>query len=90
MKDSAQLIKNRLDTIKEIEAKDELQHLAFKVSRRECQIFSMLCEGYSNKEIAKKLHISAHTVISHRLNLRKKIGARNTAHLIHLTYKNQL
>ena len=47
MKDSAQLIQNRLDTIKEIEAKDELQHLAFKVSRRECQIFSLLCEGFS-------------------------------------------
>jgi DNA-binding CsgD family transcriptional regulator len=33
--------------------------------------------GYTNKAIAEKLFISAHTVISHRKNITEKLGIKS-------------
>lgn len=52
------------------------------LSPREKEIFSLLAEGYSNKEIAEKLVISPSTVHSHRGNLMDKLGLTNRRELI--------
>ncbi len=52
---------------------DENQEL----SEREMDVLRMLAKGLSNKEIADKLHISIHTVISHRKNLVEKTGIKS-------------
>ncbi|NIW45304.1 MAG: helix-turn-helix domain-containing protein, partial [Gammaproteobacteria bacterium] len=52
------------------------------MSPREKEIFRLLAEGYSNKEIADELVISPSTVHSHRGNLMEKLGLNNRRELI--------
>jgi DNA-binding NarL/FixJ family response regulator len=53
-----------------------------KLSNREKEILSLIAIGLKNHEIAKKLYISTHTVITHRRNLLQKSGTKNTAGLV--------
>ena len=46
-------------------------------SRREAQIFDLLCQGVKNTEIADKLFLSQRTVEVHRAHIMKRLG--NTA-----------
>lgn len=45
----------------------------FQITHRENEVLMLLVEGYSNQEIAEKLHISAHTVKNHITNIYKKL-----------------
>jgi two-component system response regulator NreC len=60
------------------------------LSPREKEIFRLLAEGYSNKEIAEKLVISPSTVHSHRGNLMEKLGLNNRRELIQYARKRGL
>jgi len=51
------------------------------LSDRETDVLKLLVEGNANKEIADKLNISTHTVISHRKNISQKIGIKSVAGL---------
>lgn len=48
---------------------------------REREIIQLIAEGFSNKEIADKLFISAKTVKNHRSNLMEKLDLHNTAEI---------
>lgn len=52
-----------------------------ELSDREKNILIALAQGLTNKEIADKLHISAHTVISHRKNIVRKTGIKTVSGL---------
>lgn len=60
------------------------------LSPREKEVFRLLAEGYSNKEIAEKLVISPSTVHSHRGNLMDKLGLGNRRELIQYARKRGL
>jgi DNA-binding NarL/FixJ family response regulator len=45
------------------------------LTARERQILVLLCEGYTNRAIADRLHLSVRTVESHRANLMAKLDA---------------
>ncbi|MFC2150981.1 response regulator transcription factor [Bacteroidota bacterium] len=47
-----------------------------EISARETDILKNIALGYSNKEIADKLFISAHTVVTHRKNITRKLGIK--------------
>jgi len=51
------------------------------LSDREIEVLSQLVKGLSNKEIADKLNISIHTVISHRKNINEKTGIKSLSGL---------
>lgn len=51
------------------------------LSERELDVLKLLVTGNSNKEIADKLFISAHTVISHRKNISLKTGIKSLSGL---------
>jgi DNA-binding CsgD family transcriptional regulator len=51
------------------------------LSDREIEVLSELVKGLSNKEIADKLNISVHTVISHRKNINEKTGIKSLSGL---------
>jgi DNA-binding NarL/FixJ family response regulator len=51
------------------------------LSDREKEILVAVARGYINKEIADKLSISIHTVISHRKNISRKTGIRTVSGL---------
>lgn len=52
-----------------------------KLSDREIDVLKLVVAGLSNKEIAEKLFISIHTVISHRKKLTQKTGIKSQAGL---------
>ncbi len=52
-----------------------------ELSDREKEILVVLAQGLQNKEIADKLHISIHTVISHRKNIVRKTGIKTVSGL---------
>ena len=54
------------------------------LTNREREILSLIAEGFSSKEIARKLGISPKTVEFHRANLLKKYEARSSSQLIAL------
>lgn len=60
-------------------APDETAHnaMADKLSKRELQVLKGLCEGKSNKEIARDLDLMEPTVKLHVKTLYRKIGAAN-------------
>jgi DNA-binding CsgD family transcriptional regulator len=51
------------------------------LSDREIEVLVQLVKGLSNKEIADKLNISIHTVISHRKNITDKTGIKSLSGL---------
>jgi two-component system, NarL family, response regulator NreC len=69
---------------------DYVQHLANKgisdrldsLSEREREIFQLVAEGHSNKEVAEILTISPATVETHRAHILQKLDVHNTAELV--------
>ena len=57
------------------------------ISLREQEVFHLLIQGKSNKEIEDKLFISIHTVKAHIQNIYKKTGVKKRTHLINFTKK---
>ncbi len=60
------------------------------LSEREGEILPLICEGFSNQEIADRLFISKRTVDKHRANILSKTGCKNTASLVIYAVKNNL
>ena len=58
------------------------------VTKREREIIHLMAEGFSTKEVAKTLHISFHTVESHRKNLLIKMKAKNMVHLVAMAIRS--
>jgi DNA-binding NarL/FixJ family response regulator len=62
---------------------------SIELSDREKEILVALAQGLANKEIADKLYISTHTVISHRKNIVRKTGIKTVAGLtIYAVFNN--
>lgn len=61
-----------------------------ELSERERDVLVLVARGLTNKEIATKLHISPHTVISHRKNIVHKTGIRSVAGLAVYAVLNKL
>jgi len=58
-----------------------------RLTEREREIVSMLCEGDSSKHVARKLDLSVATVRKHRENIMGKLDVHNVAELIALALK---
>lgn len=54
----------------------------WRLTQREVQIFALVAEGRSAKEIALTLRIAPSTVERHIENLRLKTRTRNRAHMV--------
>jgi len=52
------------------------------VSPREKEVLNLISLEYTSKEIAQKLFITQNTADSHRKNMMRKLGVKNTAGLI--------
>ncbi len=53
----------------------------YELSERETDVLRLVAQGLMNKEIADKLSISIHTVITHRKNISRKTGIKSVAGL---------
>jgi DNA-binding NarL/FixJ family response regulator len=52
------------------------------LSEREREVFQLVAEGHSNKEIATLLHISLTTVETHRAHIMEKLDLHSTAEIV--------
>ncbi|SDL32271.1 DNA-binding response regulator, NarL/FixJ family, contains REC and HTH domains [Catalinimonas alkaloidigena] len=58
-----------------------------ELSERELEILGLLARGHTSNEIAQQLKISIMTVNTHRRNILKKAGVKNTAELVRLALR---
>lgn len=70
----------------EIPAKEEQQSL----SAREKEIVVCVVKGMTNREIADKLFLSTHTVVTHRRNISRKLQVRSASGLTVYAIVNKL
>jgi DNA-binding NarL/FixJ family response regulator len=61
-----------------------------QITEREMEVLIQLVHGLSNKEIADKLNISIHTVVSHRKNIIQKTGIKSQAGLTIYAISNKI
>jgi DNA-binding NarL/FixJ family response regulator len=73
----------------ELRADSSKDHLG-SLSTREREIFPLLADGMSIKEIADRLCISPKTVESHKYNIMEKLGADSIAELTKIAIKKNL
>lgn len=59
-----------------------------KLSARERELFDLIVQGYSNRDIAELLHISVKTVEAHRVSINRKLDAHSTADLVRLAARH--
>jgi DNA-binding NarL/FixJ family response regulator len=52
------------------------------LTERERQVYQLLAEGNSNKDIANRLNLSLHTIETHRWRVMEKMGLHSTAELV--------
>jgi len=60
------------------------------LSQREIEIIGMIADGQTNKEIAEKIFLSTHTVMTHRKNIMAKLGINNTAGIVIFAVKQNI
>lgn len=60
------------------------------LTARELEVLQLIVDGMSNKEIAKKLRLSANTVAVHRANIMNALGIHKTAELVVYAIRNGL
>ena len=53
-----------------------------ELSEREKDVVRLICQEFTNKEIAEKLFISQRTVESHRQRIIDKLGVKNTVGIV--------
>jgi DNA-binding NarL/FixJ family response regulator len=68
----------------------ELQNGISLLSIREKEVFPLLADGKSIKEIAERLYISPKTVETHKYNIMEKLGADSVADLTKIALKKKL
>jgi DNA-binding CsgD family transcriptional regulator len=61
-----------------------------KLTAREVEIINLISRGNTNQEIADKLHISLHTVQTHRKNIMRKTDCSGTAELTNFAFSRGL
>lgn len=73
--------------------RNNIQHTAkgsTELTSRESEILQLIVQGFTSKEIAKKLYISPRTVDTHRANLMEKLELNNIADLVRYAIQNEL
>ncbi|MEV2215470.1 response regulator transcription factor [Streptomyces sp. NPDC050997] len=68
----------------------EQEHGLDTLTGRERDVITAVASGWSNTEIAERLHIAPTTVKSHVSNILTKIGARARVQLVPFAYENGL
>jgi len=75
----AQIFQNGYARLKDVSGINDRFEL---LTDRERQVYQLLAEGNSNKEIAKRLNLSLHTVETHRWRIMEKLDLHSTADLV--------
>lgn len=63
-------------------SKNSQESREVKLTKKEKQIVQLILEGNGSKEISERLNISINTVLTHRKNILRKLGAKSTAEMV--------
>lgn len=85
--DDAETIVNKLFKLTKDPEQDRRHE---SLSSREKEVIACVVQGLTNKQIADKLFISTHTVITHRRNIAAKLGIHSPAGLTIYAIVNKL
>lgn len=88
--DDLQRIKSTLQQVTVRHPQQENEVDSSLLSEREKEVLVCLAKGKKNNEIAEMLHISAHTVITHRKNIVRKTGIKSVSALTVYAILNNL
>lgn len=64
--------------------------MAKAISRSELKVLNLVAKGLTSETIGKRLEITKYTVQTHRRNMLRKTGFRNTQQLVGLAVKEGL
>ncbi|MGH9454739.1 MAG: response regulator [Terriglobia bacterium] len=80
-----------LDVYRQAERTGERQNATQKkITPREREIVQLVAEGRSNKEIASRLNLSLHTVVTHRSNVMRKLDVHSVTELVRYAIRNDM
>lgn len=88
--DKSEILKRIQDVIGNSERKENKKLRPWELSEREESVLKEIALGLTNKEIAEKMFISPHTVMTHRKNITKKLGIKSASGLTVYAILNQL
>lgn len=71
-------------------AKDPLEDIKHKLTKREYELLTLLKEGYSYKEMAEKLFVTVFTVNQHLKKIYQKLNVATKSELISKIWSNSL
>ena len=80
--------KEFMETLIQTQKKTTAIKPLIKITDREAVVLTLLCKGYSNAEMAKKLFITEKTIEFHRSVLLRKTNSKNSAELVIWAAKN--
>lgn len=86
--DSTEQIQDMLRKL--LDAGEDTDTRRESLSTREIEVVVCVVKGMTNKQIAEKLHLSTHTVITHRRNISAKLQIHSTAGLTIYAIVNKL
>lgn len=86
--DSAEQIKTKVESVISKNKQDDSDKQ--ELSQREKEIVSCIVKGLTNKQIAEVLHLSVHTVMTHRRNISGKLQIHTSAGLAIYAIVNKL
>jgi DNA-binding NarL/FixJ family response regulator len=89
---SAEMSMKLIEKMFDDNEKEEVERTPRKaeITKRELDIVRLIAQEMTNVEIAKKLNNSPMTIITHRKNLLRKLGVKNTAGLVKYAVMNGL
>jgi DNA-binding NarL/FixJ family response regulator len=61
--------------------RDTTQQPVERLTARELEVFRLIGDGLSSSAIANRLHVSTHTIDTHRENIKRKLGVKSAAEL---------
>lgn len=88
--DSADEIRHKLERLTEAEGAEEDPDELRTLSAREKEIVVCVVKGLTNREIADRLYLSTHTVLTHRRNIARKLQIHSASGLTVYAIVNKL
>jgi len=79
-----------LDLLMEPAEKKTIPGSQVQLTASEIEIVRLLSQGLTNKDIARKKFLSVHTIMTHRKNIMRKLGASNASEMIMFAIRSGL
>ena len=90
LEDTAVRIASKLKNAMESHREENGAEAENELSQRELEVLKAISKGYTSKQVAEELHLSVHTVITHRKNITHKTGIKTVSGLTLYALLNHL